>query len=342
MSTLTEAAIFSKKASIWLAISVVVLIFLMIFFGVAGSIKNALFPAPPLPATVAFGKLPRMDLSEGYKSASSTTYSLETVSGDLPVLPGGAKVFEISANVLSFGSIEDLKTKASRIGFSGQSEEIAGKVKFTDPQDSNRVLLMESVTGNFTLRSNYATDQSIITSKPQSLEDAIEKASRFLLEFGLLEIEFPAEKIKTEFIRIDGNSLTKVQSLSAANLVQVDFFRGDLDKLAVIWPRDTSALTSVLVSQLKVVSADLNLQPIKKDSFASYPLKGVSKAFEDLKAGNAAFVRPIKNSDITIVDVKLGYVESSKNAEYLEPVYLFLGQDDQIGYVPAVSDLWLK
>lgn len=343
MSTLTETASFSKKASIWVVIGIVALVFLMIFLGVAGNIKNALFPPPPLPATVAFGKLPAMDLSEGYKAPGGISYSIETVSGDLPVLVKEAKAFAIAPGVLSFGALEDVKTKASQNGFSGDVKEINGtKVEFTDPQESGRILTMDKTTGNFMLTSNYATDQSIITSRPESLESAIKSARSFFGNFGISELEFPAEKIRTQFLRIDGNILSKVASLSAANLVQVDFLRADIDKLPVIWPKDMAKLATALVSERKVVAADLNLLPIRKNSFATYPLKGTAAAFSDLKDGRGAFVKPIKTNSMIISDVKLGYVESSKNELYLEPVYLFYSSDEQIGYVPAVDAKWIK
>lgn len=343
MSSLTEAAIFSKKASIWVVVAIAAVIFLMIFFGIAGNIKNALFPPPPLPATVAFGKLPKMDISEGYKPTVGITYSLETISGDLPTLAAYAKVFAIAPSVLSFGAIEDIKAKAASAGFDGEpSESEGGKVEFVDLQNSSRILTIDKTTGNFSLRSNFASDQNIITSKPASLEDAVKTAREFFENFGISVSEFPEDKIRTQFIRIDGNSLTVVSSLSAANLVRVDFFRGDIDKLPVLWPKDKSELATVLVSERTVVSADLNLLPVRKNSFATYPLKGTAKAFEELKAGRGAFVKPLTTTNVVISDVRLGYIESSTNQQYLEPVYLFYSLDEQVGYVGAVDEKWLK
>lgn len=343
MSTLTEAAILSKKASVWVVITIAAIIFLIIFLGLGGSIKKALFPPPPLPATVAFGKLPRFDLSDGFSAPKGTTYQLETVTGDLPMLAESAKVFTIENAVASFGTLEELKQKAKQVHFTNEPVETAsGQVKFTDPQDLSSTLTFDKLTGNFTLSTNYFGDPSIIVTRPDSLESAISASQKFFEYFDITNVEFPKEMIETKFQRIDGGILTQTQSLSSANLVEVDFARFDIDKLPVIWAKANKPLISALVSQQGIAAANLDLLPVKKSSFASYPLRGAAKAFEDLKAGNAGFNKPVTNGEIVIFDVSLGYVESPKNDTYLEPVYLFRSPNGLIAYVPAVSDLWIK
>lgn len=343
MSTLTEAAAFSKRASVWAVIAIAVIIFLMIFLGIWSSIKKALFPSGPPPSSVAFGKLPRFDISDGFSAPSGITYQLETVSGSLPELPTSAKVFAIYSAMPSFSSLDQLKQKAKLVQFTSEPVETgSGQVKFTDPQEEARTLTFVKLTGNFTLSSNYSADQTIITSRPGSLEGAIKTARAFFENFDVSDLQFPKDRIETKFQRIDGGTLTQTQSLASANLVEVDFARSDIDKLPVIWPKEIKPLVSVLVSRQGIAAANLDILPIKKNSFASYPLKGVAKAFEELKAGNAGFNKPLTEREVIISDVSLGYVESAKNDMYLEPVYLFRSPNGLIGYVGAVSDLWTK
>ena len=343
MSTLTEAAIFSKKASVWVVIGAAALIALFVFLGIGSMIKRAVFPTPPPPATVAFSKIPRFDYSEGFTVPPGETFILETVSGELPQLADKGKVFAIEIGYSSFGELDDLKKRAEQLKFTGSFVELpGGKVKFTDPRDPDRVLTVDKVTGNFTLTTNYASKAEIVTGRPSSLEDAIRSAQNFFADFGVWELEFPKEKIETKFQRIDGTKLTQTQSLNTANLIEVDFFRTNIDKMPVIWAVENKPLVSVLVSQEGIVAANLDITPVRKSLFASYPLKDVRSAFEELKSGGGAFNRPITASEIVISDVSLGYVESAKNNEYLEPVYLFRSPNGLIGYVPAVNELWVK
>ena len=341
MSSLTSAALFSKKAFFWGIVAIAVVIALLVFLRIGRSIKNALFPPAPLPATVAFGKLPSMDLSGGYKAPLGVSYTLETISGDLPTLALSAKVFAIGAAESSFGALERIKIKAAELGFGEAPTEVTpGVFKFVDPQDEGRVLTIEIYSENFTLVTDYFSKAEIISSRPQSDERAIGVAGDFLDKYGLDLANYPQDKIMTRKLRIDGNALTETQALSSANLIEVNFIRGDLDKLPVFWAKKNEAGISVLVSAQGVVWAKVNPPAVLLHKFATYPLRPPAVAFEDLEKGLGAFNSPVTTSQVTVIDVSLGYVESEKASEYLVPVYLFRGVGDFFAYVPAVDDRW--
>lgn len=341
MSSLTETAIFSKKAFFWGIIAVSIVVAVIIFLGIGRSIKNALFPTGPLPATVAFGKLPSMDLSGGYKPPAGVTYNLETISGELATLGEMAKVFAIGKPESSFGALERIKMKAESIGFRETPTQVTpGVFKFVDSQDEDRILTIDSYSENFTLETNYFVDPEIVAGRPQSDQQAIDAAVSFLENYGLVLDDFPEDKIETRKLRIDGNILTETPALSNANLIRVNFGRGDLDEVPVFWARWNEAGISVLVSEREIVSASVNPPMVLKHKFATYPLRAPAAAFEDLKKGQGAFSKPVTTSQVTIIDVSLGYVESGKTGDWLIPVYLFRGVGDFFGYVPAVDDKW--
>lgn len=340
--SLTETAAFSKKASLWAAFGIVVIIFLLILFGIVGRARNALFPPRPLPPTVAFWKLPRADLSEGIVTSGKKTFTLETITGGFPALPVTAKVFAIGATESSFGQLDEMKRRLTNIGFEGEPVEIsAGVLKFVD-SDGGRTMTVELATGNFTLERDLVADPEILNSRPRSIEDAKNRAADFLRRIGVNLVDFPTDKIEAVMLRVDGSTITATDSLSSANLVQINFMRDDLDELPVIWPVKAAPNFYATVSENEVLEAKMAILPIQKFKFATYPLKGPERAFEDLKAGRAAFNKPVTTTEVMILDIKLGYVESTKNKEYLAPVYLFRGTGDLVGYVPAVDDIWIK
>lgn len=339
MATLTEAAIFSKRASRWVTLGLVGLILLLALFLGGKAAKTSLFPPKSLPAGVAFGKLPPM-VSGGIRVPSTITFRLETVTGNLPILPKLAKVFAIEKKESSFGLLEKVRRMAAGVGFGTEPQEITpGKLRFVDPRDEKRVLTIETISGNFTFDSNYLDNLEIIGGRPKSTEDAIGKARNFLGNFGVDFGEF--SKVKTRYMQISGGRLLETSSLSSANLVQVSFGRADLDGLRVIRPKQDLPGVSALVSEREVVTATSTISPIQKYKFATYPLKDVALAYEELKAGKAAANRMVNTSEVIITDVKLGYVESLAN-QFLEPVYMFVGLDNIIFYVPAVDDVWIE
>lgn len=341
--SLTETAAFSKKASVWVGVGIVAIIFLLILLGIVGRARNALFPPKPLPPTVAFWKLPRMDLSEGIETRASKTFTLETVTGGFPMLPTQVKVFAIGEGESSFGQPDDLKRRLTNIGFDQEPVEISpGVLKFVDSEDGKRTMTVELATGNFTLERDLASDPAILNSRPTSIADAKNRATDFLRRIGVNLVDFPTEKIEVVMLRVDGSTKTPTDSLSTANLIQLSFMRDDLDELPVIWPVEGKPNFYVTVSENEIVEVKMVIRAVQKFKFATYPLKGPERAFEDLKRGAAAFNKPVTTSEVTILDIKLGYVESTKNEKYLLPVYLFRGTGDLVAYVPAVDDIWIK
>lgn len=343
MSSLTQTALFSKKAFVWGLAAIAAVVALLIFLGIGKNIKNALLPAGPLPATVAFGKLPSMDLSGGYRAPGGVTYSLETITGDFPSLPTSAKVFAIGKAESSFGALERVKIKAERLGFrDSPTETKPGVFKFVDAGDDDRILTIDSLSENFTLASNYFSDTEVLGGRPQSEERAIDMARDFLENYGIALENYPKESEETRKLRIDGNVLTETPALSNANLIEVNFRRGNLDDIPVYPAAQDKAGISVLVSQDKVVAATVKVPMILAHKFATYPLRPAALAFEDLKKGMGAFNKPLTTSQVTIIDVSLGYVESEAVGEYLLPVYIFGGVDDLFGFVPAVDETWFR
>lgn len=343
MSTLTDTAAFSKKASVWVVIGIIAIIFLMIFLGIGRSVKNAFFPPSPAPPTVAFGKLPRMDLSQGIKARPGIVYNLETITGNFPSLPGVAKVFGVGDAAPSFGTLDLVKSKLANGGFNPEPAELTGGVvKFTDRENETRTITVDVARGDFLLESDYYSNREILEERPDSLESAIDRASGFFKALGIDLVDFGEDKITTKFMRIDGSSLTGATSLSGANLIQVVFNRGDLDGISVIWPQVDEPKFYALVSSQQVVEAKVQNLPIEKFKFATYPLKEPAAAFENLKKGAAAFNKPLTTSEVSIIGVSIGYVESSLNEEFLQPVYFFGGANNFIAYVPAVDEKWIK
>ncbi len=344
MATLTDAASFSKRAFNFSIIGTGVLVGIIVLVFLVRTVGRAIFPPKPPPATVAFGKLARLDLSEGIRASAGVNYAIETIKGDLPILSANAKVFVVSGDSVSFGATERAKIIASKVGFSKEPSEISGNlVRFVDPGNENRTLTIELGSGNFNLESNYLSDQDVISTRPRSLEDAVNKATNFLAALELQLDEFPKEKLQTKTFRIDGQNKTETPALSSANLVRVNLHRADIDKLPVINPLEKEAGAYALVWKEGIAQAAMTKVNIARNQFATYPLKGTLLAFEDLKEGRGALNKSLPpGATFAIRDVTLGYLETKKYQQYLQPVYIFKGDSGLVAYVAAVDDQWLK
>ena len=343
MATLTSASTFFRRTftKIILAGLAIIVFFIVINFG--KNLINSIFPPPPAPTTVAFGKLPKLDLSSGITYAPSTIFNVQTISGNIPNLATTAKVFTVRGPRFAFGVLDQAQQKAKNAGFDDQSVGvIEGKAKFVDPKDKNRVLVMETATGNFELQSDFASQQEIIATRPKSQEDAKRRAIDFFRIFGISEKDFPQDKITSTYYKVDAGKLVETASLSDANLVQIIFNRAEIDSLAVIYLNAANPSVRALAADQKIVAANYSPIDIQKHKFATYPLKNASAAFEDLKNGRGVFNKKIDGKVFTIRNVRLGYLQTNKFQSFLMPVYIFESDNGLAAYVGAVSDFWVQ
>lgn len=341
MATLTEAAIFSKKTFVWLLAAGAVFVLIFALFLVGKSLMKIISPPKPPPATVAFGKISELDLSEGIRASANITYSIETISGDLPILVDKAKVFKIAETESSFGDLERAGALALRHGFADYTNLGSNVFQFRDAKDEKRVLIYNIASGNFKLDNDFVNDPEMATSNFSSVEQAIKIARDFMLTLGLDEVEFPKERSETKYLRLDGNNLVEVPALTQANLIKVNFNRRELDKMRVISPRDDKAAVWAVVSSKGVVAAQKEILPIEKNRFATYPLKGTAKAFEKLKAGNGAFNKQFNGNSFAIRNVEMAYLETKGGQGFLQPVYVFKGDEGFVSYTGALDENWV-
>jgi len=335
MVSLTNFANFSKKATLFSILGLAAIILLLVIFIFGKSIKNSFFPPKPLPATVAFGKLPPTDLSDGIKPQGKINYKIETISGELPVLATNAKVFVVEAGSPSFGLLDEIKNKANKIGFLLSPQILNDGFKFVDPKNGSRILVVNNVSGSF----SYQTDlQSVL--KPRDSQEAIKTGRQFLALFGLKDDEFPDSRVAIINFKVDGNKFSEAKSFSETNLVGVNFYRADLDKSLVLPITNGQSLNSALVGDT-VVQAKMNIYNLARYKFATYPLKGVQKAYQELQNGAGVFNKDLNSDTYSINDVYLAYVESSKTQNFLQPVYVFGGGNNLKAFINAVSDDWI-
>ncbi|HSX19042.1 MAG TPA: hypothetical protein VLE91_02820 [Candidatus Saccharimonadales bacterium] len=339
MSTLTQAALVSKKAFFWTLIIFAIVIAVLVFLGIGKSIKQTLFPPAPTPALVAFGKLPKVDLSGGFVAPAST-YEAQTISGNFSVNSTSAKVFKIFSPTPSFSDTANLRAKVEALGFDWAPTTTAdGSFKFTKQGKS---LTINQYGNNFTLETDYAANSSILSSNPGDVKAAIDTAYAFFSSSGLDLENYPKDKIETRTLKIDGSTLSATTSTSGANLVEVTLNYGDLDKLPVIWAKKNPGGIYALVWQGQVVFAKVVRVPILKNEFSTYTLRPVTSAYEDLKNGLGFFNTPLNSGNNVVLNASLGYVIGDKTGDYLQPVYIFKLANGVLGYVSAVDNSWIS
>ncbi len=131
-----------------------------------------------------------------------------------------------------------------------------------------------------------------------------------------------------------------------ANLVEVDFYRPDIDEYPIVSPKYFNSQNYVLLvfyeEGFKILAAQVRFFEKSEEQVGIYPLITGREAYEKLKTGRAYIVTfPKDTKDIIIKKMFLGYLDPDVYQTYLQPVYIFLGDDNFVSYVAAIRDDYL-
>ena len=338
--TLTQTATFARR-----------FILGFLIFSVLGTISyigyriwytNYLASLPPIeekPDT-KFGILPQLELPKSKASSGNFTYTLDTATGALPDFGKLIKVYFMPKASATFLSAEKGKTLAEKFNFD-TSPQILTQTKHRF-QIENRILTVELDTGNFV----YQTDA---TPSGQTLDDdnkLTQDFKDFLSQLGVLNSDLQSDKIKIKLLRFDGSKFIPASGRNEASAAQIFLWPKDLDKIPIIFSDINKSLVQaeIIGSARKLEnyrSINFTFWPVDTTTFATYPLKPPSLAFEELKGGEATLVTELGSQNVSITSVYIAYFQSENYTPYLQPVYVFEGPGFT-AYVSALTNEFLS
>ena len=347
MLTLNQATSLTKNVAKWSAIIVGSIILLLILIRVGKILKEIIAPTPLPPPTVSFGKLPPIEFPKS-SSAQQLNYFIDTVTGALPKFPDRAKVFKIEEPSPDLLALKKTGEKAARAGFSSSAIRVLGNTyQWTDPQSSTlRKINVDIFTSQFSVSSAFLGNQAVILGV--NLPDpnkAKTVAQDLLLGLSFLYDDLDLEKTKTNLFSIKNSVLVPATSISKTQVIEIDFFQKDIDKLPVVYSKANNSTMNIFVgggeNKPQVVKTDFFHQNVSSES-ATYPIKTASDGFLELKNGNAYILSPSNNKDVSIKNVYLGYYMGDKEQNFLMPAVVFKGDNGFIAYVSALKDEWIN
>lgn len=313
-------------------------------------IKNTFFPTPAPPPTVAFGKLPKIVFPHTVTDITFA-FSVDTVTGSLPVFPDRATVFKTVMKDSSLFDLDRAREKVASLGFSFDgygdiaSESALSPIlyEWKNNDELGKKITMNIITNNFVLTSNYLTDNDVLNPPSFPTEsDAAGRARQSLTAMSLLPTDLDDSKTRTELLQISNGGLIPASSISTANIVRVDLFQKDLDKLGVVYAHPPYSSMNFLIGGNDylgdIVQSSFIHQEVGKET-ATYPIKTATQAFDELQQGKA-YVATYYGTDKTmpIRKMYLAYFISEDNQDYIQPVIVFEGKDGFIAYIPAITD----
>jgi hypothetical protein len=347
MPTLNQATSETRVALKWGGLILIVLLLILIVFRVGTALKQALFPTPPAPPTVSFGKLPSIAFPNNI-SDKNFNYSLDTVSGALPTFPDRIKVYKMIPIPPDLLALKKARNNVGSVGFTNPELPISAKVyQWNDNGPLNRSIIMDVFSTDFTLSSIFVSDpvvQSAINLPDEAT--AINTAQGFLSSMSSFPNDIDTAKTKTLLFSINNNTLTSATSFSNTQVIEVDFFQKDVDKLPIYYPKAVNSTMNVLVvggkDQPQIAQVSFSRQAVSGQS-ATYPIKTALEAYDLLKQGRGYIASYFgKATDISIKNVFIAYYIGEKKQDYLFPIAVFQGDNGFFAYVPMVTDVWIN
>lgn len=305
-------------------------------------IYKKIFPPPPVPATVAFGKLSKIPFPE--KQKFSLNFIVETPKGEIPSFHYQAKVFfmpKISSNLLS---LDFAKERAGRLGFNPDPQKITESLYRFYHKSTPAILETDIITETFSISYDLKVDSSPLSIKPSQPEISASTIRSFLSNAGLLPADLTGS-IEYQYLKTQDNNLVPALSLSDANIIRIDLFRKSYDNLPVVSQTSKESNVWFLVSGLRergkdVIAGEYHYFPVDESQVATYPIKTGEVAWQELINGNyypASLGTTSENENIKIRKIYLAYFDAGVYTEFLQPVYVFEGDKNFMGLVPAVT-----
>lgn len=347
MANLTEISIITRKTLIFLFFAAVSFFILRFFVSLAIQYYRAQNQPPPAAPDVRFGKLPKPVFPNNAQSSQGLTFTLLNIEGKPPETTASGKVYYLPKKFPTFESGERAKNLAKKLGFVNEPEIQATYYHYTDDTDLLHTLSIDSVYLNFQLKYDFVINPQIFSAQTiTSRDEVINQVKSFAQNQNLVDDTLLNGKITTQLLKYDLQSqkLIEAQSLSETQAVKVNFFRNDMDGLKLVTPEFRKSYNYVIF----VPTANRNLRnilemsyifwPIASNEFATYPLISATSAFQALVEGKATVVEHGNNKEnIVIRDMYLSYYDNSEPQLYMQPIFVFEGDNNFVAYYPAIN-----
>jgi len=308
---------------------------------------------PPAPAApnVAFGKLPVINFPEGSEDKPNN-FQLETVDGGLPEsMPKTVKIYFIPQVGGKFLSLDKATQTAKKLSFTDPPEKISEEVyRFTNIINST-TLTINVFTGQFEYHYNYLGDQTLINPKGLPSEnEAISLVKTFLEQIDKKTDEIDESEFKANYWKMAADKLVSAVAPSEADFIRINVFREKAGGEYPLMPPDPNfglisfLLSGIEVQSKKIVEAKFVYFSYDKEKFGTYPTKTIEQAFEELKNKKYYLASFTGNKDKTIKIRKIyfAYFDPPSSAKFLQPLFVFQGDDNFYGYVSAVASEWTE
>lgn len=347
--TLTDVTHVGRLVVKYGAIALVAMIVLRFFFSSFIAVWQALNPEPPPPPTVGFGILPPLRFPEKAVVDKPSSYRLETATGSLPSFGDRAKVLFMPQSNLGLLADQKARQLAASYEFVFEPDVLSSRLyRWSKTQPLQSTLQLDIQTNQMKFSTNYlARPELLVNAQVPDSASGVDVVKNFLRSGDLLSGDIATSSGEVVYLKNGPTEPVPAVSFSDADYLQVDLNRAPIDGYRMYTPNGYQGIVSAIVGgafkgNQNIYQLSYNYHPVDYTEVHTYPLRPTSEAWQVLQAGEG-YVANKGDNDIAIVrDVTLGYYDDFEEQAYLQPVYVFEGDDGFLGYVPALNPNWIQ
>lgn len=346
--TLTNATFLGRQFLKYGLIFVVVLMAGRMFINASISYWKALNPPPPPPPTVGFGRLPMPVFPEQATEDKPVEYILEVASGRFPDFGDRAKVFFMPRSVPSLLDDEETRVIGASLNYPFEPSVIGSIYRFTKTEPLTTTLEVDAVTKHIFVTSDFLSRPDlIINPNPPSQDAANTIVKSFISSADLLEDDIATVSGEVTYLKSLGSELQPALSFSEAEFAELNLNRAPIDGYSFYTPDGTKGIVHAILSgalrgQDSIVELEFQYQPIDYSQVETYPIRTAQQAWDVLKVGEGYVAQAPESGRAIVRQVTLGYFDSYQEQQYMQPIYVFTG-DNFMGYVPALDPIvWVS
>ena len=342
---LTELSYNIRKALPYVILSILVIFILFYSVNLILQIVE-LNKVPQVYTNTTFGKIKAPQI-KNIASSVGLDFTLDTVEGKPVTATDTARVFYLPPPVSRFGYREKIYLIAKTLGFNTDITKYQLKGETATLDDLTQALSVDIRNFNFTYKYNFENNPDLFTSAiTPTTQESQSKAIDFLQKIDKYPDEFTQATLNTIFFKYDPQTkeLKQLSKNVSANLVEVDFYRPDIDGFPIVSPSFFNSQNYVLMmmtasGEARIIKAQVGFFEKSDQQVGYYPVKTGDQAYQELKQGKGIVVsNPQQKKKIIIKTMKLGYLDPDFYQNYLQPVYIFIGDNDFVAYVAAITD----
>ena len=344
--TLTEV-MYTVRRSLPFIIVLLVIIFLL--YGILLFFININKHKTIITLNPTFGKIQQPQVANYLKFPQNPLFTLDTIQGKPIVATEAGRVFFIPKPRARFGYLQTIYLMARSVDFDTVIDTHQLSENIAIFSNTEQTLTIDVGNYNFTYDTQYENHPEYFSEAIIPDEDTVKQdANNFLSKMGRYPVDLHQGDNNIIYLAHteDSKDFIVVKSPRQADVVEVDFFRPDIDTFPVVAPRYFNSQNYIVMTykqgKMNVIKAQIKYFE-KNDQSGNYPLLTGEEAWNNFIQGTGTVIaNQNATNTISITEMYLGYLDIENYQPYLQPVYFFLGENNFIGFTPALRAEYLQ